>query len=342
VALPIDPNKEIPTDKHWQARISEQAFEILSKEGEKKGLLAAVDALFEGQIRSWPELNRAVGALEKASTRKIQVDRRSVKLQLNPARLVNVTARITPVEVASRPCPICPQNMPAGQKALPLRGGWLVVCNPLPLFCQHLVLVSREHTPQTVRGILGTMIHFTSHTGFTTLYNGPGSGASIPDHLHIQAAPQGWIPLEGQLPQIRNRFSGALIQQGLPQRIFLAAESVPGMEKLFNRTIFNLNRVRGLESHEEPELNLAVIFREPGVLPLVAVHPRSRHRPACYYLEGEQKFMVSPGAADMAGLVILPRRRDFERLDGRLVRKIFEEVCLPKEQFSALAEEMAK
>jgi len=50
--------------------------------------------------------------------------------------------------------------------------------------------------------------------------------------------------------------------------------------------------------------------------------------------------MVSPGAADMSGLVILPRREDFIRLDGRKMRSIYEEICLPENHFAALSEEL--
>jgi hypothetical protein len=39
--------------------------------------------------------------------------------------------------------------------------------------------------------------------------------------------------------------------------------------------------------------------------------------------------LVSPGAIDLAGLVITPRREDFERLDAQRLRSIFDQVCLP-------------
>ena len=52
--------------------------------------------------------------------------------------------------------------------------------------------------------------------------------------------------------------------------------------------------------------------------------------------------MISPGAADMAGLVILPRREDFARIDGHLMRRIFREVCLPQDSFMNLAGSIKK
>ena len=37
--------------------------------------------------------------------------------------------------------------------------------------------------------------------------------------------------------------------------------------------------------------------------------------------------MVSPGAVDVGGLLILPRREDFDRLDREVIFSIFAEVC---------------
>ncbi len=342
MAKSFDFRIKLPTDKKWLEKISPRALEILLKTGEKKGLRQALDYLFEEQRRDWPQLEKAVNALEKAGVRDIQVNGRLVKLQHNPGRLANAIAPVSPEKIAVRPCPLCPPNMPEKQKALPFEGRWLAVCNPMPIFRGHLVLVSEKHTPQRVRGIIKAMIRFTTLTGLTTLYNGPKSGASIPDHLHIQAAPLGWLPLENQIPDLAEGFSGILTQPQIPQRIFLAAESVADLEKLFDCSIQALNEVTGREKGDEPELNLTVLNRGQQAVPLVVIHPRSRHRPSSFYAEGEKKFMVSPGAADMAGLVILPRSEDFERLDGRKMRSIYKEVCLGRKIFDFLTEEICK
>ena len=36
-------------------------------------------------------------------------------------------------------------------------------------------------------------------------------------------------------------------------------------------------------------------------------------RPACYSATGDQQLLVSPGALDMAGLIVTPRKEDFEK-----------------------------
>jgi len=328
--------------KSWQEKLFDPGLEILRREGRQKGLKKAIRVLYEHQTNQWPGLKLAVENLAKAETRSIRVAGRRVKLQFNPARLKNVTASSSEEETAERPCPICPQNLHQPQKALPFTENWFVVCNPLPIFREHMVLIHRQHRPQTIRGILKDMLRFTELTGLATFYNGPRSGASIPDHLHIQASYPGQVPLVRQLPATVESFSGILVQQGLPQRIFVYGRTYSHAENLFNRIIASFNRLSGKEESAEPELNLAVFGRDAGKVPVLVIHPRYRHRPSCYYLKGKRRYVVSPGAADMAGVVILPRREDFIRLNGHKMRSIFKEVCLPENHFAALCEKLGK
>ena len=58
--------------------------------------------------------------------------------------------------------------------------------------------------------------------------------------------------------------------------------------------------------------------------------PRAAHRPDCYFLpESEGGHMVSPGAVDMAGVLVLPRLSDFKTLGRSDIRLIYNQVCLP-------------
>lgn len=64
--------------------------------------------------------------------------------------------------------------------------------------------------------------------------------------------------------------------------------------------------------------------------------PRKAHRPACYFKKGADKMLVSPGAVDIGGLIILPRRVDFDRMTGDLLLGIFSEVCYGRDIFKGL------
>jgi hypothetical protein len=45
-------------------------------------------------------------------------------------------------------------------------------------------------------------------------------------------------------------------------------------------------------------------------------------------------MVVSPGAVDVAGLIILPRQEDFAKIDREMILKIYQGVCHGPEVFS--------
>jgi hypothetical protein len=74
------------------------------------------------------------------------------------------------------------------------------------------------------------------------------------------------------------------------------------------------------------ELNL-VMWKQDSDLAVV-LFPRSAHRPSCFYLPEPKRILVSPGSMEMAGLVVVPRLRDWEHLTANDMRSIYSEVCL--------------
>jgi hypothetical protein len=69
-----------------------------------------------------------------------------------------------------------------------------------------------------------------------------------------------------------------------------------------------------------------VMWRECGFV--AALFPRSKHRPSCYSLGEDRRIVISPGSVEMAGLVVLPRPMDWERMDPETLARIYREVCL--------------
>ena len=53
--------------------------------------------------------------------------------------------------------------------------------------------------------------------------------------------------------------------------------------------------------------------------------PRTKHRPDCYFKEGKEQVMVSPGSLDMGGMIITPRKEDFDQMDAELAKSIIQE-----------------
>ena len=60
--------------------------------------------------------------------------------------------------------------------------------------------------------------------------------------------------------------------------------------------------------------------------------PRAKHRPDCYFMEGKEQIMVSPGAIDMGGLLITPREEDFKKLNAKLAVAILQEVAMSPDE----------
>lgn len=80
---------------------------------------------------------------------------------------------------------------------------------------------------------------------------------------------------------------------------------------------------------------ISCYLREEGYVTVVI--PRSAHRPACYYADGDSQILVSPGALDMAGLVITPRESDFGRITADEVAAMLSEVAMSREQADEVA-----
>lgn len=53
-------------------------------------------------------------------------------------------------------------------------------------------------------------------------------------------------------------------------------------------------------------------------------------------------MLVSPGVIDMAGVVITPRRQDFDRMDADLLETILGEVSLDADVFEGVCARLAE
>ena len=80
------------------------------------------------------------------------------------------------------------------------------------------------------------------------------------------------------------------------------------------------------EGESEPRYNLfAWQDKQRGFT--MAYFPREEHRPACYTATGGEQLLVSPGALDMAGLLVTPRKEDFDKIIESDITQIYKEVA---------------
>jgi len=299
-------------------------------------------ALLERQKKTWPDLAGGYKALGDARLREIRGDGWAVKIQFNPRRIVSSGANLYPESLRRRPCFLCPENLPPEQQAIRYRDDYLILCNPAPIFPAHWTIAHVRHFPQSLSDHLGIFLRLAADFGprMTLFYNGPRCGASAPDHLHFQAAPAGLMPVEKEIldPRTRTgvrRRAGVKISgtAGLGRGILVIEGKEEGnVAAAAGEAIGALGR--STSSDGEPLLN--ILCARTGEGWRLILFPRLKLRPAAYFLEGEERLLISPGAVDMGGIIITPREEDFLALTPDLVRGIFREVAFDDAAVDAL------
>ena len=297
-----------------------------------------LSAFVRQQMVSWPGLREAHEGLGQSLHKKFFLTDFEVELQHNPFRMKSSSAQVDKKSIEQRACFLCPENLYPDQRALAWRDDWLILCNPFPIFPEHLVISHPEHLPQDIGACLNAMLSFVADAkgSFEAFYNGPACGASAPDHLHFQAYPAGGIPLVPQvqlaiaagmgLSQVSDMhgkgacFAGEVDCRG----VFICRSADPAaLEESLIRAVTHLKHMT--RAQDEPLVNILIAADGPDLIGILL--PRKAHRPVCYFKDDGDRMLVSPGAVDVGGLLVLPRREDYERMTREQVLGIFSEVC---------------
>ena len=305
----------------------------------------ALSRFFDRQLEQWPLARENFRNLHDVETRELGD---TLKAQFNPARIVSTGASIDKAALAKRPCFLCAENRPPEQMAKSLDGKFELLVNPYPILPHHFTIPSRRHQPQTILQNYGLMHRLlTDYPELMVFYNGPKCGASAPDHAHFQAGSSGQVPLLASwerlsrnlttLLQLNDTDSLSLLGNYVCPAFLIKTRNNESDEQLFGL----LYQALPLQADDtEPMLNI-VSWRHADDY-LSVVFPRRKHRPDCYSATGEGQLLVSPGALDMAGLIITPRRQDFERLTAEAAEEILREVALTDTEAQAVAERVKR
>ena len=299
---------------------------------------------FNRQLETWEAARQRYRDLRDVRTRELAVGASSIQVQWNPARMVSTGAKMDAKTLAERPCFLCEQNRPKEQvKKRVLDGQWELLVNPFPILPQHFTIPSVKHQPQRILEMYGD-IHrlLEEYPELMVFYNGPLCGASAPDHAHLQAGTSGLVPLQLSWQRLSRNLTPiislnddediSLINDYPCTAFLIRSRSQYGDEQLFRRLYEALP-----EADPEPMMNIVAWRRErqrvgegtSGIDEyLSVVFPRVKHRPDCYYKEGNEQYIISPGALDMAGYLITPRQEDFERLTPETALGILDEMTL--------------
>jgi hypothetical protein len=316
--------------------------------GESSTRLSAhcLDLLSE-QKEAWQKLKDAYDALKTVRTRSLILDGFSVCLYYNPGRMTSATAAVGQKDVKDRPCFLCLNNLPSEQRWILYRNEYRILCNPMPAFPSHFTIAHVEHQPQAISKSFDSFLILMADLGdgWITLYNGPRCGASAPDHLHLQAVPAGHMPVEQAILEATRFLLVAQIKDVFVYRIndmgreilVLKGDNRVSMAHAFIKVLTTLEKV--IPTKDEPMVNIAG-FHDGGSWH-VALFPRRKHRPDAYFREGDERIVVSPGVVEMAGVLVTPMERDFNRLDAAVVESIYREVSVDGNMLAEVIKDMA-
>ena len=169
---------------------------------------------------------------------------------------------------------------------------------------------------------------------FILFYNGPKCGASAPDHMHFQAGNKGFMTYDSDLKHATKEIvatqgaSRLSYVAGLSRVSFLIESAdLREAEFLFGRLYEALPLQEG---EDEPMLNI-LCWAEAEKW-YIAVFPRVKHRPACYFAEGDDNILITPASVDMGGVFIAPLEKDFNKVTAADVKTILDEVCFTEAQ----------
>jgi hypothetical protein len=326
----------------WEARIITEQELAPYLRSRDSSLSLRVGALLEHQRQHWQLLREGYDAFQAMETKRLKVAEAEVVVQHNPRRIRSSAAQVDKESISTRPCFLCAENLPPEERALAF-GDFVILCNPFPVLDKHLSIVDRNHGEQSIAGNVGSLLALARELGsqYFVLYNGPECGASAPDHLHFQACSNALLPVAEHLfdsePVLSEECSSCeetaantfeLFSLGGSGRtnVVFRGGNLRELEQWLNRFIDEFGKQT---EKREPMLN--IISAYANRIWTVFVFPRARHRPASFYEQGPGRLLVSPGAIDMAGVLVVPEREHYDRLNGELIERIYNEVSYSEE-----------
>jgi len=298
----------------------------------KRSLASLCDGLYDVQKKDWPAFAQACRGLRSVRMRRLSGGY-PLYLQYNAARIVSSAASVDADVIKQRPCFLCPENLPVEQKGILYRDEYLILCNPAPIFKNHFTVIGLDHDPQKIKTAAGLLIDLARDVSpkYAVLYNGPACGASAPDHLHVQMVSAKDLPFlrERRGLTFSKKISAVEYKVGRHfDRCVTVLESK--REKFLREQFLDLLTVaqRVMTLSTEPMLNVLCVYEQNRWR--LIIFWRARHRPAAYFAKGKQRIFISPGAIDMAGVVISPLLRHYKHLCYHDIREIYKEVSLPE------------
>ena len=300
-----------------------------------------VNELFLSQLKKWELARLNYCQLNTVKTKTFDFGTFKILVQFNPERMRSSSAKVDAKSIDSRPCFLCSENRPSDQRGVAFDKNMTILVNPFPIFQRHLTIPSEEHKDQRILQNFGTLLILAEAIpDFNVFYNGPECGASAPDHLHFQAGNKGLMPLEEDFLNGRhtrlllvnngvelwhwyNYIRGIMTMRGTDREALIDT---------FQSFYYKFSSIQN--DKPEPMLNILVSHNEKGWI--VHIIPRKVHRPVQFFLEGDDKILLSPASVDLGGVIITPREEDFLKIKKDDIADIFRQVCLDESELPYL------
>lgn len=297
--------------------------------------------LIKDQQSEWELAGKNYAGLKNVLTKTLAFDGFDIIVQFNPERIISSAAKVDEKSIEARPCFLCQKNLPTAQRGIQILDKYLILVNPYPIFPEHLTIPHLLHIDQRIEDKFGDMLDISKMLeDFTVFYNGPKCGASAPDHFHFQAGIKRFMPIERDYRKGTFFHSSKMVNEVevIKWSDYLRTTlTFSGKDR--NRLTVEFERLysalRSLNTDEaEPMLN--ILCSHYNGRWHIHIFPRKIHRPWQYFEAGERQILLSPASVDMGGVLITPRREDFDKLTMHDASNIFEQVCLDEETFNTV------
>ncbi|WP_125041447.1 DUF4922 domain-containing protein [Bacteroides faecalis] len=358
-ALPIE---KVNQNNIYKDRL--RSWELQKRILQQKGiqnLSKEVEQLFTEQIHSWELAKENYRALRgyRRQSKSIKQYKESWWIYVdafpNPKRILSTAAQTDASSIQARPCFLCQENRPAEQKAVNYKN-YQILVNPYPIFEEHLTIAAINHTPQSIATRFEDLIELTENLKeYLFMYNGPECGASAPDHAHFQAAAKGenlsaLIWNDWHVSELFETDSKALAYTDDPvSALYLKTKNKKEMSHLFKviydilatenngkEPLMNILAWYGLEKNKDFYRDYKEEMHDLTLRYNCILFLRSKHRPDCYYAEGDEQILISPAIAEMSGLFPIAREEDIPKLTPEKIHSICREVSIPKEELEQI------
>lgn len=317
------------------------------------------EQLLHKQLPVWDLARNNYEGLSRVVTSVYDIEGCHLSVQHNPVRMVSTGAKVDAESIKHRPCFLCEVNRPKEQLSYPLLKRYYLLVNPNPILPMHFTMPLRHHCDQAIKNYYEDMMEMAVQMNkYFIFYNGPKCGASAPDHMHFQAGSCGVVPLQRDWVALykdqRSRLwpitemeslealkleevadsTGVFSLRGYVCPGFVIITRTPHANKVLFDKLYNAMHVK--DGDTEPMMNI-LAWIQPSSLDgsqriVSVIIPRSKHRPDCYYEQNEEQILVSPGAIDMAGMLIVPRAEDYCKMNAEKVKDIISECGISRDE----------